>query len=354
MLKHIHAIFYIIAVLLCVAFSSPARAEFELDAGLGYMWGNNTMESGNIPWGHGTAYYYAGDDKTLVFPRTRIEFPLDVYVGSINAEYRSGNWVAKASLTMNINDPRSRAKDEEMAVAYWDSSEEHWYYKTYSGPGMESFSTDVVQDVDVKLDAVLFNAKCLYRLFSYQAASPSSFDCFFGIGYEQRDFDYSGDVREITKADYIEEWTYAQSGPAGIDYTLKYTIPYLELAASGESEDIFVEARFGYSPFVTAEDSQDNYLGRFAGPYSADGDSDGYAYLAGLKMGYNLTPHWSINALFDYLKIRTDGEQTTTCAAGVAAAGTDHELTWPDDVWENDEEITSEQYILTLGVGYRF
>lgn len=353
MTKHFTTV--IIVALFCVLFSSPVRAEFEFTAGIGHIWGDNTMESGNIPWGHGTASYMDNGAPTLVFPRTRIEFPLDVYMGSISAGYSSDNWVANASLKFNINDPQSRAKDEELAVAYWDSSAGHWWYNTYYGSGVqEAYATDVVQNLDVDLDALIFNAEGLYRFYASRATAPSSFECFFGIGYEQRDFEYSGEVRSITVADDINDWSYTQDRASGIDYTIRYSIPYLVLAASGESENIFAQARFGYSPLTTAKDSQANYLGRFAGPYNADGDCDGSAYLAGLEMRFDLTPHWSINYVFDYLKIRTKGTQITTCAAGSAATGTAHELTWPEDVWKNDEEISSVQYTLTLGAGYRF
>lgn len=351
MLKPNHTMTWIITVLLCAILTSPAQAELAFDIGIGYMWGNTTMESGNIPWGHGTAYYMDGNDNpTTVYPRTRIEFPLDVYLSSIKVAYRNDNWLAKALLAKDVNDPRSKAKDEEYAVAYWDSTEGEgqWYYITVNGATVP----DVEQKLDVEIDALMFDVSCLYKLYSYQARS--SFECFFGMGYAQRDFDYSGEVRDVTTADYIGEWTYTQTGSPSIDYTVKYSIPYLALELSGQTENISAGFNFGYSPFVKAKDSQDNYLGRIAGPYSADGDCDGYAYMAGLNIRYDLTPHWSINALFDYLTIRTNGEQTTTCFAGEAAAGTGHELSWTDDVWENDEKLTSEQYRFLLSTGYRF
>jgi len=339
-----------------------AQAAFEINAGLGHLWGSTTMESGNIPWGHGTAVYRVSDEDPthiLVYPRTSIEFPLDVYLASLDASYSAGNWDLKAAVRTSLNDPTTKAIDNEMAVGYWDEQKSGWYYRVNSNGG-QTYSADVEQKLDTELDAVLYEVKCRYAFYNSGSAAASQANAWcahIGLGLDKRDYEFEGTLDSVSTADFIgdKEWSYPQDGTPWIDYEVHYTIPYLELAGRGVRDNLYVDASLGFSPLVRVEDKQENHLGRMAGPYTAEGDCKGIAYKASLQAGYGLTPQLLLGLAFDYLKVRTDGDQETTCQAGsTAIGGGADEWTWPDDTWKNDEKISSEQYQLMLNLGFHF
>jgi len=339
-----------------------AQAAFEINAGLGHLWGTTTMESGNIPWGHGSTFYVVSDEDpthVMVFPRTSIDFPLDVFLASIDASYTAGNWGLKAAIRTNLHDPNTKAVDNEMAVVYWDEEENGWFYRVYSGGG-QTYSADVEQHLETELEAMIYEVKCRYAFYASQpaaAAQPNALWAYIGLGLDKRDYEFEGEVRRVSTADFIgsREWFYPQDGTPWIDYEVHYTIPYLELACKGIRDNLSVDASLGFSPLAMVEDKQDNHLGRIAGPYTAEGDCKGVAYKASVQASYGFTAQWSLGLAFDYLKVRTDGDQETTCQAGrTAIGGGIDERTWPEDSWENDEKIYSEQYQLMLNLGYHF
>lgn len=336
-----------------------AQAAFEINAGLGHLWGSTTMESGNIPWGQGTAVYYVDNEKVLIYPRTSIDFPLDVFLASIDASYTIGNLGLKASVRTNLNDPNTKAIDNEMAVGYWDEEENGWYYRVYSGGG-QTYSADVEQQLETELDAMIYEVRCRYAFYASQPIASSKSNAwwaYIGLGLDKRDYEFKGEVRRVSTADFIgdKEWYYPQDGTPWIDYEVHYTIPFLELAGRGVRDNLSVDASVGYSPLVRVEDKQDNHLGRMAGPFTAEGDCKGVAYKAGLQASYGFTEQWSLGLAFDYLKVRTDGDQETVLQAGSTAIGGGAvEWTWPNDSWKNDEKIYSEQYQLMLNLGFHF
>jgi hypothetical protein len=339
-----------------------AQAAFEINAGLGHLWGTTTMESGNIPWGKGSNFYVVSDEDPThvqVYPRTSIDFPLDAFLASIEASYTIGNLGLKASVRTNLNDPKSKAIDNEMAVVYWDEEENGWYYRVYSGGG-QTYASDVEQQLDTELDAMMYEVRCRYAFYaSHPMASSNSnaWWAYIGLGLDKRDYEFEGEVRRVSTAYFIgdKEWYYPQDGTPRIDYEVHYTIPYLELAGKGVRDNLSVDASVGFSPLVRVKDKQDNHLGRLAGPYTAEGDCKGVAYKASILANYSFTAQWSLGLAFDYLKVRTEGEQDTVCQAGSTAIGGGAvERTWPDDAWENDEKIYSEQYQLMLNLGFHF
>lgn len=335
-----------------------AQAAFEINAGLGHLWGSTTMESGNIPWGQGTANYSVDDKKVLIYPRTSIDFPLDVYLASIDASYTIGNFGLKAAVRTNLNDPNNKGIDNEMAVGYWDEDLNGWYYHVWSNGG-QTYSADVEQQLQTELEAMIYEVKLRYAFYSSPSAAASQANAlwaYIGLGLDKRDYEFETTVDSVSTADFIgdNEWSYPQEGTPWIDYEVHYTIPYLELAARGVRDNLSVDASLGYSPLVRVEDEQDNHLGRIAGPYTADGNCKGVAYKAGVMVNYGFAAQWSLGLAFDYLKVITDGDQETTCAAGSTAIGGGIDWTWPEDTWENDEKIYSEQYQLMLNLGYHF
>jgi hypothetical protein len=338
---------------------NAAQAAFEINAGLGHLWGSTTMESGNIPWGQGTTVYYVDDEKVLIYPRTSIRFPLDVFLASLDASLSADNWDLKATIRTNLHDPNTKAVDNEMAVGYWDEERNGWYYRVWSNGG-QTYSSDVEQKLETELDAMLYEVRCRYAFHasqSMEASRSNAWWAYIGLGLDKRDYEFEARVDSVSTAYFIgdNEWSYPQEGTPWINYEVHYTIPYLELAGKGVRDNLYVEASMGYSPLVRVEDKQDNHLGRMAGPYSADGDCTGVAYKGSLQVSYGFTAHWSLGLAFDYLKVRTDGDQETTCEAGSTAIGGGiDEWTWPEDTWENDEKIYSEQYQLMLNLGFHF
>ena len=335
------------------ALSSPALAALFMDFGLEYSQGTTNMESGNIPWGMGMAYYLDGNDHpTLISPRTRIELPLNVTMAVIGAGFETKAWQVQAAVKTNLHDPSQKGEEEEFAVIFQDDAGA-WWYQTLNG----SVTPDVEARLDAELDAWVVDAKVRYAFYSYFPDPIEQNDwtkCYVGLGFEHQQFSYHCQTKSFTKASLIGEWSYSPNGPLWMDYDVVYTIPYLELALAGRYHHISTVLSFGYSPRTWATDSQTNYLGRIAGPFSADGDCKGTTILAGLQVGYEINRHWLAQIGFDYRKINTDGDQDVVCAAGTMATGIGPALSWPAESWSNDEEITSEQTAFGLQLAYRF
>lgn len=325
----------------------PAQAEFEISPGINYTFGAITVSRSQIPqsgfpWvpSEGSAY----SDISEVDPYNEIKFPLDIAMASLDLQYRNNDWELSVSYQHNINDPTKRIQGDEYGPESW-TAEDGW-----SAVGNV---TGVTTWSHTDLDAWIIDAKFRYTFYSTAHSADSetwSTNLFIGLGYSFKQYEYDGSLSTVdsTVGDY---WRYAESDP-GIDYKTKLSIPYFELGGSGSHNNISVEAGFGYSPIVNIKDTQDNRLMRIPGPFTADGDCKGRAFMAGMQISYYFTQHWALKTALDYTDIRAEGTQTTHQSSGYIT--TPAFVSWAETTFDNAEEITSQQTSISLKIDYQF
>jgi len=289
---------------------------FDVAVGLGKLGGHTTYQRGGFfygPWGTGTD----------PFPLSRLEFPLDVYMASLEVSVGFAEKLKlSASVKKNITDDAGKMEDSDWGI-----------YFISGFPGTSPGSLDIYSESDASLDALIVDVSARYRFYR---------GFFVGLGYLHQNFDY-----EISN---LHQWWPSSYSYFGVDlphiqvdgpvitYEVTYSIPYIELAFLGKATDRFtVETSLGFSPFVNAED-EDNHLLR-SKVSKADYDP-GSAILLSVEGRYKFATNWFLALQFDYTKIEADGE-SLDYVNGVYA-GTIY------------QETKSEQIFYSLNIGYAF
>lgn len=344
------------ALLLLVLFLCPesavhARVEFEITPGAGYLTGDNTYEIGDVPaeldpWG-----------REPYFPISRLEFLLGVYLATLDARVAADRWTLSGGIRLNIDDNAGNMRDYDWGVPYWDEDGEEgrgWYVNERTDGENTWYVLDIESKSKTEADALIWEAKLVYELFthhyqsSYDPQDKGTLRGYFGIGYEHRAFEYECRLIRQWSPSGIPGFDYTGGGSVGLTYDVSYSIPYAEFTLAGTSERLGIALSAGFSPYVTAKD-RDVHLIRTPGPIYAKGECTGKALKARADIRYDITGHWSVGVLMDYLYLRTSGEQDNAIYAG-----TDGDSFWNDEFWTTDEKITGRQAFFTFNVTYRF
>lgn len=310
----------LVYVLLCAfvigSVGMPAYAErpkFDLALGLGMLSGDTTYQIGG-------AYDTPSDSGEVHFPLSELEFPLDVYMASVEGSIEfAEKWKVSASVKKNITSDAGKMKDSDWGLFFDDPN-----------------SLDIYSESDADLEALITDINLRYRFYK-----KSNWSFIAGLGYLRQNFDY-----EISD---LDQWYPSLNDSCGYDighdyvsgkvleYEVTYSIPYMEIGTQFKIKDKFsVEASLGYSPIVNVTD-EDNHILRSK---VSEGDCDGDAILLSLEGRYDFLTHWFLTLHLDYMKIETDGKQKQY---------TDGE--WTATI---DQEIESKQIFTALSVGYAF
>jgi outer membrane protease len=303
----------------------PAYAEgpkVDLTLGIGMLTGDTTYQIG------GTVVTPSGSGE-LHFPISELEFPLDVYMISVEGSIEfAEKWKVSAGVKKNITGNAGKMKDSDWGVPFEDppgSGTWRWY-----GPN----SLDIYSESDADLDALIMDINLWYRFYE-----KSSWSFIAGLGYIRQNFDYECSLIEQWSPSGLSGYDYTGTGEVGLTYEVTYNIPYMQIGTQFKIKDKFrLEASLGYSPIVNAED-EDGHLLRDP-PIFAKGDCDGDAILFSFTGRYDFPKNWFFMAEFDYTQIDTDGTQKNYINGE-----------W---VWTTDETIESEQIFTVFAVGYAF
>lgn len=265
--------------------------KYLISAGIGLMQGHTTYQIGGK---------IKVDDQTdtLRFPISELEFPLDVYYGSLNADVKvNEKWKLKTGLKINISKDAGKLKDSDWGV---------WYSQNDGWPDPDSL--DIYSESDAELKAFIFDVSARYY-FSKQSYTRWKADYFFGGKYTYQKFDF--DVSNL------DQWSpsldeqgidYERLREPGrvLDYEVTKHIPALTIGAEVfTSNKLSLDLLLGYSPFVQVEDRDDHILRGKISKAECDGD----AYLVSLAGNYKFDILWSFELRYDYLTIDTEGTQ---------------------------------------------
>lgn len=293
----------------------PEAGVFDLMVGLGRLNGDTTYQIG------GTVDTPSGSVK-LHFPISELEFPLDVYMVSLEGSIGFANkWKVSAGVKKNITDDAGKMKDSD-----WG------YYWLEGYPWAEQSTLDIYSESDADLDAFIIDINLRYRVHR---------GFLVGLGYIHQNFDYevSNLDQWYPSSDYYFGVDFPHDRVSGrvLEYEVTYNIPYVEIAFMGKATDNFtVETRIGYSPMVNVEDEDQHLLRSKVNK----GDCDGTAILFSFGGRYDFFKNWFLTLEFDYAEIETDGE-SEAFFFGVY----DHTI---------DLEIESMQLFAGIAVGYEF
>ncbi|MEW6078774.1 MAG: omptin family outer membrane protease [Thermodesulfobacteriota bacterium] len=310
----------VVGLLVAAIIGLPAGAgelfQADVSAGCGAI-------SGDTEYRIGGRVRNAGGTYVTHFPVSKLDFPIDAYVLSLNAEIAFLN-----SLVCSFSWATDLSSDpDDMRDYDWiDSPDELTIYSE--------------SDLDMETDTL--SGKIQYR---FPAIGLGRLPLFFsdadrlrllaGAGYLYRQLDFeAGDT-----------W---QTYPGGsrqdvfvpgrtLNYSVEYRIPFLELGARLETADnITVECSAGYSPYVDATD-KDRHLTR---NLTSRADCDGDAWLLSFRGSYPFLERWYGALSLSQIYIEADGTADT----------------YINDSWSYsiEEDMESDQFTALLEVGVRF
>lgn len=348
----------IFVVFILFGLNAHAGAGFDISPGVGYLTGDSTYAIGNVPpgldpWG-----------RDPYFPISELKFPLGVYLATLDARMTIGIVEISGGIKRNITDKAGHMRDYDWGVPFWDAGGDEgpgWYVNKWENGTNEWYMLDIQSASKSELDVTIWNAKFACLLFNHRYNQQyrdmvdrkiyhhsGELSVSLGVGYEVRSFDYENKLIRQWSPSGIPGYDYTGDGSVGITYDVDYSIPYIELGVANRGEKIDFDMGFGYSAYVRAKD-KDVHLARIPGPIYAKGDCDGQAYKFNAGLQYNFTPQWYLKGAFDYLYIRTHGEQFN-----YILAGTSDGHPWDSDEWITDERIISRQSFFSVNAGYRF
>jgi hypothetical protein len=335
-----------------------AKVEFEISPGIGYLTGDTTYAIGDIPpgqdpWGRGP-----------YFPVSELKFPLEVGLATLDAKITIDKLSISGGIRRNITDNAGNMRDYDWGIPFWDEDGEHgpgWYVNVWTDGTHEWYFLDIESKSKSEVDVMAWEAKVDYRIFSYHYDYKYSdlFDGstdhykgdvrgFFGIGYEKRSFKYDCSLIRQWSPSGIPNQDFVGDGSTSITYDVDYSIPYAEFEVADTRGKLSIGMSVGYSPFVQAKD-EDDHLIRVPGPIYSKGDCTGHALKYAADVQYDVTPHWAVKFVFDYLYIRAFGDSDS-----VIYAGSSGDRSWDSAAWTIDERIVSRESYMTLNISYRF
>ncbi|HQG31289.1 MAG TPA: omptin family outer membrane protease [Deltaproteobacteria bacterium] len=348
----------LISLLILWAMPAQARVEFEISAGIGYLTGDTTYDIGDVP---------AGEDpwgREPYFPVSELKFPLGVGLATLDAKVTIDKLSISGGIRRNITDKAGNMRDYDWGIPFWDEEGVNgpgWYVYVWTDGTHNWYALDIESKSKTEVDVIAWEAKVDYQIFSYHydykyrdifdgSTSHYKGDVrgTFGIGYEKRSFEYDCSLTRQWSPSGIPGYDHIGDGSTTLTYDVDYSIPYAELAVADTMGRLTIGMSFGYSPFVQVKD-EDDHLARVPGPIYSKADCTGHALKYGADIGYDITPHWTVKFVFDYLYVRAFGDSDS-----IIYAGSDGERSWDTMAWTTDERIVSRETYMTLNIAYRF
>jgi len=268
------------------------KRNYTLSAGVGIMSGHATYQIGGnfeTPDGSGVTG----------FPASELEFPLDVYYGSIGGKVDFNKTFEVAlGFKKNITKNAGKLKDTDWGVFYDE-------YDWWTDPD----SLDIYSLSDAEVDALVADISA--RLYFHPLQFQKS-ELFFFVGgkyiYQKFDFscsnldqwypslnDYYGfDVGHFYASGEVLTYEITKQIPSIITGTKLVTGPNLTL-----------DVMLGYSPYVTIEDEDRHLLRSLVSESDCEGDALLFSFVGDL----GFSTRWSLAMKYDYMYIDTDGKE---------------------------------------------
>jgi outer membrane protease len=287
---------------------------FSIAIGTEIMWGNTAYQIGY------PITYPNGSQDGGYFPFSKLEWPLDTWLARIDAGLNIGDsWRINGVLKKNLSNPGSTMKDSDWLTA--------------SNPGR----LDVYSESNIsKFDAWIFDVDVEWAFLKRQ-----SWSLYAGLGYQYQMYDFEAKLVHQYSPSGLPGYDVYGDDRVAIAYEITYSMPYIKIGTDFKIKDKFtLDGSFAWSPIVKAKD-EDNHLLRENGGKISTGEMDGNAIMVNLSAKYNFTSSWFLKGGFQYTRIYVDGEQYQIYGNGV-------------QIGTVREKIDSNQYSLSLAVGYAF
>lgn len=297
---------YVLAIVVCTVFASNAFCEdtvfegsnYTISMGLGIMDGHTTYRIG----GNYVVYDVEGEiigDGETIFPLSELEFPLDVYYGSLYAKINpTENLEVAVGLKKNISENAGKMQDTDWG--YLCDVLDWW---------TDPDSLDVYSVSDTETDALVLDISARFY-FNPLQFHKSDLLFFFGGKYVYQKFKFTANNYDL--------WYPSLNDYFGFDighdyfsgkvmtYEISKNIPAVIAGAKlVTGPNLILDVMFGYSPDVTIKD-EDHHLLRNPIIISKS-KCDGEAFLFAFTCDYRFSTRWSLGMKYDYTFIDTDG-----------------------------------------------
>ncbi len=272
--------------------------------------------SGDTTYQIGGRYDTPSESGTYHFPISKLEFPLDIWMISIEESKEFVKKKLKVSVGAKKNYTHEAGKMEDS----------DWL--TIANPSQ----LDIFSQSDAYLDALILDINVSYRFFE-----TPHWSLIAGVGYRYQNFDYECKLNRQGSPSGLPGYDYTGTGSVDLTYEVTYSIPYIEIGTQYIFKSKWrLDASLGYSPIVHAEDLDVHVLRAKI----SEGDCDGDAILFSLKGQYAVSRSWFFGLRLDYTYINTNGRQKQ----------------YTDGAWSGtiNQEIKSEQLFGVFFAGYAF
>ncbi|MBW1988443.1 MAG: hypothetical protein JRI97_02750 [Deltaproteobacteria bacterium] len=273
--------------------SVSGAASLDMEAGVGYMGGDVTFESGK--------YIIDSTGTTAApFPQARAEYPLELFMGTarLNLEIASRlSFYGKGMLP--IDDGDTHVTTTEWLYLGAIRTEPPAYYSR------ADLDTDAwMAEGGIRFD---FYQSYMRRREELFRRKPDFFWRYaIGAGYIHRHFAFD-------EMDSYTSWPNnplltptTVTGPTGT-HEADVGIPYLELSGTMEYKDKFVLGfSIAASTFVHAEDKRDDLVNGVTS--KASSDWDGEAVIAKMGVKYYMSKNWYASLDVEGSRMETDAE----------------------------------------------
>ena len=267
---------------------------FSLSAGINKMSGHTTYQiGGKVDTPEGSGYQR--------FPTSELEFPLNVYMFTINAAAKLfENWKVNCKYNRSITSDAGKMKDSDWGINYNEIS---WW----GDPN----SLDIYSESDAHLDAWIAEADISYMFMKIHSGDFVTL-VSAGAGYIYQNFYF-----EVSN---LDQWYPSMNNYYGYDvghdrqsglvgtYEVTSSIPYFELAFEMNYREIlYIDMSLGYSPFVKVNDD-DHHLLREPVLISK-AKCDGNAKLFSIGARCFMPRIVFVEIKYEYISVDTDGRE---------------------------------------------
>ncbi len=372
--------------------SEDLMRDFDIVVGIGRVEGETSVFNGNIlnndPWSEvglmGVPAFTGWGDRTNfdvkdTFPMYKLEFPMDVFAGTIDLKYSGTRWIFSLGFQMNIDDNAGHTEESEFGLPYLDATFTTRYYYEYDSTDPEDnwYAGDTYAKYDTKIDLKTMDVNLKFKLYESDYAhlyGKGKFKLYAGIGFLYQDYDFECELKNRRDVRHGREDPDNSSAKiyvpkeqrlklnntpiTELEYEVVYQIPYIEMLFSETIGKFSGEVGVGWSPVAEGED--DGYQAiRVPGPYHFEtSDCDGEAWIYKVSAGYKFSEKWILKFEINYTRIKTDGIQRNFIPSGSFggrnSGGALVIYTWPDLEYDLFQKLESKYAHYILKAGYSF
>jgi outer membrane protease len=285
--------------------------------GLGYLTGDVTYQIGGK--------FRATSDGQIVggkqnFPLSELKWPLDALMWTVVGElrfFRKGE--VRVAFSKNLT-----ARPGKLADTDWEDP---------TAPAVKTtFGTS-----DTAFSGYILDLGVRYWLLEKRVNQDFAWALAPGLGLLYQEFSWDGS--NLVQADLVTGDVITQAGPT-IAYKFNLLMPMLEIAGRLTYKRLSFLVSYGFSPKLIAKD-KDFHLLRYR---CTQTKAYGYGFKLGWEGRYELSRHWFLHLSGDWLWIRAN----------------DMDRNWQNlgnvfiNAWSIEHRITSTQFSIRGGVGFKF